>query len=413
MTIAIRCMKRKKVGRKKKPSKGHAENGTSDAIEKSLEKKKRIVAGLIDRIKKDVPDAVMGFLNNDQVLNAVSYSRIPTGITQLDLVTGGGIPAGKFCVFTGQAQCGKTSLALQIIANDQQENPDHIWVWADVENSYDPDWAKTLGVDESRLVFIETDIMEDVLQRVIDVSKTKAITGVVVDSIGALVPRAEMEEPSKRKTAEAKPRVLRHDNVAASSRKIGQFYRMSTPVMRRGNTAIVLISHVYTDINAHSKYGPKLITKGGKATEHFAHLRISFRRAYDHDKEVIVRMPDGREKKVVSGFDSVMKVEKTKQGSREGHEVYIPFTFGVGFDSRQCTINAAMINGIIEQRGAWFYYDSFPSGKIRGKQAVKDLLLSNNELYATMLNDVIAVASQDTDNGPETNEQQSAPTQDL
>jgi len=103
----------------------------------------------------------------------------------------------------------------------------------------------------------------------------------------------------------------------------------------------------------------------------------------------MVRMPDGREKKVVSGFDSVIKVEKTKQGAHEGHQVYIPFTFGIGFDSKQCTINAAFASGLIEQTGAWYKNPLFPDGRLQGKKSVIEFISNNEEVYESILNDLI------------------------
>ena len=112
------------------------------------------------------------------------------------------------------------------------------------------------------------------------------------------------------------------------------------------------------------------------------------------DMQVESMMPDGRKAKTYSGFQSVIKVEKSKQGAHEGHEVFIPFTKGIGFDSKQCTINAALVNGVFEQRGAWIYSDLLPGeGKIQGKKKLFDLILGDEELYLRVLNDVLIATS--------------------
>lgn len=357
-------------------------------IPSSFEEKKLKLMEAMKGMKKANPDAIIGFASDKDVSEALNYEKIPTGIPQLDHNLDGGIPSGKFSVFTGPSQAGKSSMAYQLIGNSQQEDPEAIWLIADIENSYDSEWVKNLGVDEDRLVFADTDIMEDVLQRVVDLSRTGCLKGVLIDSIGALLPRAEVEAPSAKAGAKPKERNLRQENVAVLNRKIGQFYRMANKDISRHNTACILIAHVYTDINSMG-HGEKLITKGGNATKHFAHMRLAFRRAYDKDKEIMVRMPDGREKKVVSGFDSVIKVEKTKQGAHEGHQVYIPFTFGIGFDSKQCTINAAFASGLIEQTGAWYKNPLFPDGRLQGKKSVIEFISNNEEVYESILNDLI------------------------
>jgi recombination protein RecA len=358
----------------------------------SLEAKKLKLMETIKNMKKENPSAVIGFASDKDVSNALSYEKIPTGVPQLDQNLDGGVPSGKFTVFTGPSQSGKSSMAYQLIGNSQQEDLEAIWLIADIENSYDASWVRNLGVDEDRLVFAETDIMEDVLQKVVDLSRTGCLKGVLIDSIGALLPRAEVEAPAVKAGIKPKERTLRQENVAVLNRKIGQFYRMANKDISRHDTACVLIAHVYTDINSRG-HGERLITKGGNATKHFAHIRLSFRRAYDKDKEVLVRMPDGREKKVVSGFDSVITVEKTKQGAHEGHQVYIPFTFGVGFDSKQCTINAALASGLIEQGGAWYKYRLFPEGKLQGKKNVIEFISKNEEVYDEILNELIVMNS--------------------
>jgi recombination protein RecA len=375
-----------------KKKKADNDSQSSRNTELSLDDKKTRLNELVHSMRKTDPESIIGFATDKLVSEALDYEKLPTGIPQLDENLDGGIPSGKFSVFTGRSQTGKSSMAYQVIGYNQQENPDAIWLIADIENSYDSDWVKSLGIDESRLLFAETDIMEDVLQKVIDLARTGCLQGILIDSIGALLPRAEVEAPASKAGVKPKERNLRQENVAVLNRKIGQFYRMANKTISHYNTAAILIAHVYTDINSMG-HGEKLVTKGGNATKHFAHMRLGFRRAYDKDKEVMVRMPDGREKKVISGFDSVITVEKTKQGAHEGHQVYIPFTFGVGFDSKQCTINAAFASGVIEQAGAWYKHPKFPEGKLQGKKNVVEYIMKNEEVYEEFLNDMIVLNS--------------------
>jgi len=384
-------MARKKVSKKKvEPLEEQPEPEPEIS---SVDQKKEQINAFLAKLRKETPGARVGFAGDAEMREVIEYSRIPSGIPQFDEILDGGIPENKFTVFTGASAAGKSSMAYQIIGHNQRADPDAIWAIADTENSYDPEWAETLGVDQSRLIFIETDIMEDVLQRVIDISRSGHLTGVLIDSLGALLPRAEVEDPGSKPSA-PKLRNLRQENVTVMNRKLGQFYRMATPAIAKARTACILIAHVYTDIGAYAPRGEVLKTKGGHSTQHFAHMRVGFRRAYNKEKEVMVKMPDGKEKKVTSGFDTAIRIEKTKQGTHEGHEVYIPFTYGVGFDSRECIINAAFVRGIVEARGAWYYHPDFPEGRIQGKSKAANYVLGNDGLYNKVLNDVIRFASQ-------------------
>ena len=174
------------MGRRKKI----LEEITGNKTPETLEDKKLKLMEAMKGIKKDNPQTVIGFASDKDVGEALNYEKIPTGVPQLDENLDGGVPSGKFTVFTGPSQAGKSSMAYQLIGHSQSEDPDAIWLIADIENSYDREWVKNLGVDEDRLVFAETDIMEDVLQRVVDLSRTGCLKGVLIDSIGALLPLA-------------------------------------------------------------------------------------------------------------------------------------------------------------------------------------------------------------------------------
>lgn len=361
--------------------------------EPTLKDKKAILNDIVKRFRKDNPDATLGFATEPEIKAAIAYEKMSTGVQQLDDSLGGGIPRGKFTLFSGKSGAGKTTLALQTIGIDHQSDPDSIWAWCDAENSFDDKWAATLGVDLERLVYIDTDIMEDILQRVVDLSKTGMLKGAVIDSIGVLLPRAEVEAPSTKPGVEAKARTLRQENVAVLNRKIGQFFRMCTPVIGKTNTAMILISHVYVDIG-YQGHGEKLITKGGNATAHFAHVRCLFLRRFIQDLVTEVVMPDGRKAKVTSGFETAIKIDKTRQSGTEGYEVFVPFTKGIGFDSKKCTIIAAFSHNVIEQRGAWCYWTGFPDGKIQGKAKANEYITNNPSVYSQLLNDVIAYTSQ-------------------
>jgi hypothetical protein len=150
----------------------------------------------------------------------------------------------------------------------------------------------------------------------------------------------------------------------------------------------MLIGHVYQNIDP-SGHGAPFTEKGGTALQHASHLKLFVRREFDKDNKGDVVMPDGRKKKVMLGYNAIIKIGKTKQSATEGHEIALPFQFGVGFDSDAATINSAFALGIIQQGGAYYTHDSFPlddkqKHRIKGKDNVIAFLKSNSEAMATL-----------------------------
>jgi hypothetical protein len=143
-----------------------------------------------------------------------------------------------------------------------------------------------------------------------------------------------------------------------------------------------LIGHVYQNIDPSGKGG--FVQKGGTGLQHAAHLRLYIRREYDKENRGDIVMPDGRKKAVQLGYNAIIKIDKTKQSATEGHEIAIPFQFGVGFDSDAATINSAFALGIIHQGGAYYTHETFPldskeKHRIKGKANAMEFLKDNPE----------------------------------
>lgn len=259
----------------------------------------------------------------------------------------GGFPVGKYSVIAGPEKTGKSTLLLQTVASDLDKNKDAIWAWIDAENAFDEVYANRFGIDMERLIIIKGSTLEDQLQRIIDLTKAKLLRGVVVDSIGALVPRAEMED-SKGNEHE-----LNHVGMLDLQRKMGQFFRMSNGSVDESKCAIIMIAHVYQDINSH---GAPFVVKGGNALKHWGHVRLMFTRLQDKSTVQDKILPDGTREKIMTGHDVKIKLDKTRQNDKEGQFVVIPFRYGIGFDCLESAIQVGIKIGVIVRSGPMYAY---------------------------------------------------------
>jgi recombination protein RecA len=236
---------------------------------------------------------------------------------------------------------------LQTVAEDLRKNEEAIWTWIDAENCFDSVYAERLGVDMSRLLILKYSTMEDQLQRIIDLTRGHMMRGIVVDSVGALVPKAEMED------SKGNEHDLSHVGMLDLQRKLGQFFRMSNGSVAESKCAIILIAHVYQDINTH---GAPFVVKGGNSLKHWSHIRLMLSRLQDKATVREIRLPDGNMEKIMSGHDVKIKLDKTRQNDKEHQFVVIPFKYGVGFDCLESAIQVGIKLGVIVRSGPIYSY---------------------------------------------------------
>jgi len=289
--------------------------------------------------------------------------------------TPGGFPNGKVTVIAGPEKSGKTTLCIQTLSSEMVKNPDNYYVWVDTENSFDQPYAAMLGVDFERLIFIRNGIMHTVLNRIIDLSKTGVISGVFIDSIGGLTPKEEIED------SKGKEHGLEKDHMLNLQRKMGQFLRMINPFVGKNNIPVILIAHVYQDPGFHGAYR----VKGGNALKHWGHIRLMMSRVNDLSTKQKITMPDGEQKEIFTGHDVIVKLDKTRQNSKESQSVVIPYRYGIGLDAVESTISVAINLGIVERAGAWYTYNEH---RMQGRKNVAEYFTSNRVVYEMLVHDI-------------------------
>ncbi len=235
--------------------------------------------------------------------------RIPTGVRDVDRVTGGGIPVGKVTELYGIENVGKTTLAYRIMASAQRVGD--VW-FVDGEGQVDPAWMRKQGVDLDRCVVIRPIPAEAVLDAVVEGVK-RGVSLVVLDSIASLEPLKALNKDIDQRSPGLVP-IL----VAETLRKVVLF-------QRRSGTAVVFLNQMREAMSVgRPLYGADtLVTPGGRALRHFAHLRLEMRRA-----ESIYRKVNGVKSRV--GHVVAVRVTKSKVG-RPWSECRVKFIYGRGF----------------------------------------------------------------------------------
>jgi len=304
-------------------------------IEKGLqEAKEGKIYPEISQERKDRLNATLREINKI-IPNAVSYAkdievkeRQSFGYKCLDELTGGGIVRGNCSVIWGSKGCGKTTIALKMIATAQKEGK--IVAYLDVERSYDPIWAKKFGVDVDNLVYIKCPTAENVMDTVIKLCKDKVVDLIVLDSVQGLSPKGEQVEGKSEK-----PRSLEDDTMALLARKLSQFFRMATPYIADAKCALLMIGQARMDLGSFIKMET---LSGGHALMHNSRLILRMRRGQKADApsekvktgKLTEKGKDEMETKII-GFDAVIHVEKSQiQGCVEGQEIHVPFYYKEG-----------------------------------------------------------------------------------
>lgn len=243
----------------------------------------------------------------------------------------GGIPRGRIIEFFGPESSGKTTIALHTIACEQKENPDKLCGFVDAEHALDPTYASTLGVNVDELVISQPDCGEEALTIVEEMIESGLFSLIVVDSVSALVPRAELEG------------AMGDANIGLQARLMSQAMRKLTGPCAKNNVTVVFINQIREKIGV--MFGSPETTSGGRALKFFASVRIDVRR-----KEAIT------EENTLVGHQIKLKAVKNKVGV-PFRETIVNLYYHKGFDTNADLIEQAIKEGIIEQSGAWYKYD--------------------------------------------------------
>lgn len=248
-------------------------------------------------------------------------SRIPFKSEALNLITGGGVPSGRFTVIWGAKGSAKTTNCYDLVANAQSMGK--ICLWVDFERSFDKEWATTQGVNVDDLLMApHFTNAEEAMDTIIALTKTKTIDLIILDSVQGLSPVGEQE------TKKGVEKSLTDDTMALLARKLSQFFRMSSSNIAESDCTVVLIGQTRMDLGGFITL-EKL--SGGHALEHWSSLTIQVRRGSKADAPKEKRKnEEGKTEDVVIGFNMVAKINKSKVGPDEGKECHIKFLFGTG-----------------------------------------------------------------------------------
>ncbi|SRR5579883_1563470 len=300
----------------------------------------------------------------------VRVESISTGAINLDAAIGvGGIPRGRITEVYGPESSGKTTLCLHVVANAQRAGG--VAAYIDAEHALDTEYAKKLGVDVENLLISQPDTGEQALEICEILVRSGAVDVVVIDSVAALVPKAEIEGE------------MGDSHVGLQARLMSQALRKLTGAIARSKTAVVFINQLREKIGV--MFGNPETTTGGKALKFYASVRLDIR-----------RIGPVKEKEDVIGSHVRVKVVKNKVAPPfKQAEFDIMYAEGISHTSLLVDIGAE--SGIIEKSGAWYSYGSQRIGQ--GRENAKMFLRDNPTLRAEVEDKVKAVLGMRSDTG--------------
>ena len=279
----------------------------------------------------------------DSVVNKVD--SVPTGCLALDLALGiGGLPRGRIVEIYGPEASGKTTLSLHVIAETQKAGG--MVAFIDAEHALDPVYAQALGIDLSRLYICQPDNGEQALDIAEALMRSAAMDVIVIDSVAALTPKAEIDGE------------IGDSHVGLQARLMSQALRKIAGVSNKTKTCMIFINQLREKIGV--MYGNPEVTPGGKALKFYASVRLDVRKG-----EPI------KESSAIIGNRTKIKVVKNKLAP-PFKTVEVDLIFGKGFSNEGSILDLAIEYGIVQKSGSWFSYNDERIGQ--GRETVKNLM---------------------------------------
>ncbi len=313
----------------------------------ALDKNKALETALGQIEKQFGKGAVMRLGQNE----AMSVGHVSTGSLSLDIALGiGGLPRGRIIEIYGPESSGKTTLSLHCIAEGQKDGGNVAFI--DVEHALDPVYAAALGVDVDSLLVSQPDTGEDALEIAEALIRSGAIDVIVIDSVAALVPKAEIEGE------------MGDSHVGLQARLMSQALRKLTGVISKTNCVAVFINQLREKVGV--MYGNPEVTPGGRALKFYSSVRLDVRK-----QEQIKQGGD------VIGNHTKVKVVKNKVAP-PFREAEFDIMYGQGISKESELLDIAVKLDIVDKSGAWFSYNGERLGQ--GRDNVKELLRSNTAL---------------------------------
>ncbi len=290
---------------------------------------------------------------------AEEVGAISTSCLSLDAAIGvGGFPKGRIVEVYGPESSGKTTLALHVVAEAQRQGG--IAAYIDAEHAMDPEYAEKLGVDIDNLFISQPDSGEQALEIAETLVRSNSVDVIVIDSVAALVPRAELDGD------------MGDSLPGLQARLMSQALRKLTAIVAQSNTCFIFINQLREKIGVF--FGSPETTTGGKALKFYASVRIDIRR--------IGAIKDGEK---VTGNRTKVKVVKNKVAP-PFRETEFDIMYGEGISREGDLLDLAVNHKVVEKSGAWFSYATERLGQ--GRENVKNMLKENTELRDRIETDV-------------------------
>jgi recombination protein RecA len=329
----------------------------------------------MDQIERQFGKGAIMRLGTDEIRK---IAAIPTGALSLDLALGiGGVPRGRVVEIFGPESSGKTTLALHIIAEAQRNGGGAAFI--DAEHALDPIYAKAIGVDIDELLISQPDTGEQALEIADMLIRSGALDVVVIDSVAALVPRAELEGD------------MGDTHMGLQARLMSQALRKLAGTINRSNTTAIFINQLREKIGV--MFGSPEVTPGGRALKFYSSVRIDIRRI----------------EAIKVGTENIGNRVRTKIVK---NKVAPPFRlaefdimFGEGISREGSLIDVAAEHNIVRKAGAWYTYDGDQLGQ--GREKAKQYLRENPDVALQLQDQVlraVGVISDDADEGDDLEE---------
>ena len=356
---------------------------SDDKKEKELKEKNKSLDAAISQIDQNFGKGSVMRLGQQQALDIEAVS---TGSLSLDLALGiGGLPKGRIIEIYGPESSGKTTLALQVVAEAQKAGG--ICAFVDAEHAMDPVYAKKLGVKTEELLISQPDTGEQALEITDTLIKSGSISVLVVDSVAALTPKAELEGE------------MGDHHVGLQSRLMSQALRKLTGSVSKSNTMVIFINQIRMKIGV--MFGNPETTSGGNALKFYSSVRMDIR-----------RIGAIKEKDEIIGNSTRVKVIKNKVAP-PFKVVEFDLMYGKGISKLGELIDLGAKAGVVEKSGAWYAYKGEKIGQ--GRENAKTYLQKNPEVAVEIekiIRDKAAAITKELEGNPSPNEKISEDKED-
>lgn len=325
-----------------------------------LNAKKQALDIMLGQIDKQYGKGAVMFLGQNKVLDVDSIS---TGSILIDSAIGiKGLPRGRIVEVFGPESSGKTTIALQVIAQAQKKGG--ICAFIDAEHALDSTYAKKLGIDVNDLLISQPDYGEQALDIAEMLVRSGALDVIVVDSVAALVPKAELEGD------------MGDVHMGLQARLMSQALRKLTSIVHKSKTILIFINQVRQNISAMA-FANKETTTGGNALKFYSSLRLEVRKIESLKKDDLN-----------FGNRVSVKVVKNKMAP-PFKKAIVDLIFNEGISKELDLLDCALQNGIIKQSGSWFSYENAKIGQ--GRDQVCQSLKTDKDFFDKIYNKVTAI----------------------